>query len=339
MDTSPNLATGQLLFLLPSVLDHHPRNMRWVYPPQDVAEMADSIRAHGGVLIPLIVVPNGKVGHYYIVDGNLRLEGARLLGAACPPLKCEVVSQTVAEQKLAMLVANTRRWNVDRVSEARHYHSLITDDGLTVAQISQRTGVKETRIYTCLKILVLDLPIQTLMMQGALYADPRVVTALLSIPNAEARVKLAEKFAEQQASVRSIQAACAHLCERLANPKSHLRKKQAATPAPRIPRSGPAVPMLDGAAWRAERDRPRADQTIAWDALRASAREMCNACDIKTTTLKAQIAEPAWAILSHAAHATCAACSVRDAETTCAQCPGVELLRRIIDSSKGDSHV
>jgi len=317
---------GQIVLLNVSQLKHHPRNMRRFYPIDEVCQMGKSIRAQGGLIQPMLVVPNGEPDCYYVVDGNMRLAGGRLLGAECPPLRAEIVDAQAAEQKLTMIVANTVRFDVDPVSEGLHYRSLMQDDGLTVGQICDRTGANTKRIYDRLKLTELDGPIQALMAHHKLNYDYRVAVALLSIPDPAARVKIAEKLAEQRATTPAILAACAKLCEMLANPKSRASRSRAAR------RPDHMTPMLALARQRARSgDLPPDSQPVSPPALRAAARQMCNACDIKTTVLKAQIAEPAWSLISHAAHATCANCSLREIETACAQCPGVELLRRIVE--------
>ena len=130
--------------LKPKNLLTHPRNMRRFYPSKDVQEMANSIAAAGGVLQSMIVVKNGKdhSHKYFVVDGNVRLAGANLLGDKCPPLKCEVVTQSKAEQQLSMIIANQIRYDVDPVSEGIHYKAL-HEEGLSCREISKRTGIYE----------------------------------------------------------------------------------------------------------------------------------------------------------------------------------------------------
>ena len=96
-------------------LSHHPRNMRRFYPEAQVAEMAASMKARG-LEQALIVVPNGKRGQYWVVDGNLRLEGARRLGNHCSALKCEVRTRAAADQLLTMAVTNRLLLSVSRSS-------------------------------------------------------------------------------------------------------------------------------------------------------------------------------------------------------------------------------
>jgi ParB/RepB/Spo0J family partition protein len=347
---------GQTVLLDISQLKHHPRNMRRFYPIDEVRQMGESIHANGGLIQPMLVVPperqpkDGEPDCFYVVDGNMRLAAGRFLGAQCPPLAAMIVEAGAAEQRLMMITANTLRFDVDPVSEGLHYRSLMRDDGLTTGQICDRTGANTKRVYDRLKLTELDAPIQTLVAHHKLSHDYRVAVALLGIPDAAARVKLAEKLAEQKATIPAILAACTRLCETLANPKSRISaqgrsaRRGRASPRP-DPRLAPdqigggtdrgQTPMLALARQRARSgDLPPDSRHTSWPGMRAAARQMCDACDIKTTALKSQIAEPAWSLISHAAHATCANCNLRELETACAECPGVEFLRRILDSAE-----
>ena len=86
--------------------------------------MAESIRAANGVIQAMIVTPSDKEGNYFVIDGNVRLHGARVLGMECPKLKCEVVSTPMAQQMLAMIITAKFRYEPDPISEALHYKRL-----------------------------------------------------------------------------------------------------------------------------------------------------------------------------------------------------------------------
>ena len=117
------MRTKEIIFLNCDQLIPHPQNMRKYFPDDQVREMADSILAHDGVIEPLVVT-KGKNGKYGVVDGNMRLAGARLLGDKCPALECKVVDIAAADQLLAMVSANKVRYDVDPVSEALHFRAL-----------------------------------------------------------------------------------------------------------------------------------------------------------------------------------------------------------------------
>lgn len=295
-----------ILLKLKNILTH-PRNMRRFYPADKVREMANSIEAGGGVLNPLIVVHEGKKhGHrYLVVDGNLRLAAGRLLGDKCPPLECKVVEQREAEQLLSMVVANQVRYDVDPVSEGLHYKALQAE-GMSVRDISKRTGVYEARI-TKRRILA-DLPeaVQKLVAEGRLPADDKAARALLVLPEKRA-VKLAERLARNpNVKISTIISAA----ERLAHGNGNGRS--AKNPASE----------LSGA--RATQRKP-----VRHHELRDAVGAVCQACNQYEGKLR-QTPEPAWASVVHAADATCGACPLKEMHSVCAACPVVSLLKKLV---------
>lgn len=301
------MITKTLLSLKPKNLVTHPKNMRRFYPAEQVREMANSIAAAGGVLQPLIVIESEeKNSHKYIVvDGNMRLTAARLLEDKCPPLECKVVDRTEAEQLLSMVIANQVRYDVDAVSEGLHYKAL-QDEGLSVREISKRTGVYEIRIYGRLLLSKLEEPVQKLIAEGKLPHDERVARALLTLKPATRR-KLAERLAQNpNTKISTILTAC----ERLA-PKDESAKKS----------KRPAA-ELSGAL--------HGKGSTAPSAIREAARKACQSCNQYEGKLT-KTAEPAWALVVHGADKTCEVCPLRDMQNICGSCPAVQLLKRLID--------
>lgn len=315
-----------LLMLRLSQCKTHPTNMRRVYPVGDVRQMAESIRGRRGLIHALLVIDNDD-GTYTVVDGNKRLAGGRLLGDACPLLKAEVVEQSLAEQHLTMVAANIVRFEVDPISEAMHYQRLI-DEGYPKVAIAEQTGTYYARITNRLELLRYELPLQDLVAQGKLPVGQNVIEALMAIPDSAARVKLATRMAEQEASARAIVFAAGVLCGQLANPNSKASRahKPVGRP-PKLPRP-PVMPMVPMAQTESGYGIPD-NAPPSWPMIRATARAMCRQCDIKLETLRDKVDEPAWSQIVHAADETCAGCNVREVEGACKGCPGLEFLQRL----------
>jgi ParB/RepB/Spo0J family partition protein len=296
----------ELLHLKPAQLLTHPRNMRRFYPVEQVREMANSILAAKGVIEPLIVTKETKGGKWLVIDGNMRLAGARLLEKDCPPLDCKVVDNTEAEQLLTMVAANQVRYDVDPVSEGLHYKSLQVE-GLSVREISKRTGVYEIRIANRKILADLDEPIQKLIAAGKFPADPRVARALLKLTPA-VRVKLATRISENpNAKLKTILRAC----EQLLEDKQPTRKlKHPATD-------------LSGAV------REGKNKNLTAKNIRAAAKEICKRCNQMEDRLR-EGEEPAWSMVSHAADDTCNNCELKDMQRICSCCPAVQLLRNLV---------
>lgn len=201
-----------LIYCSPDQLKIHPENIRAYYPPNDVAEMAASIRAMNGVLQALLVIYGDQPDHYLIVDGNLRLMAGRLLGPDCPPLKCEVIAADHARQLLVM-AATGLHYPKDPVSEGRHYRRLVSDEGYSVEEIARRTGISRATIDSRLALLDLDEDIQRLVVEGKISKDIRVTRALRAIPDPATRVKLARRFARHSTGIPAIVKSCRFVLE------------------------------------------------------------------------------------------------------------------------------
>ena len=306
MKTKPQIKSQTLLRLRPDQLLQHPRNMRKFYPETQVREMADSILAQGGVLEPLLVVKDkaGK-GKYLVVDGNMRLAGARVLGARCPALDCKVVTMAEVNQLLAMVSANQVRYDVDPVSEALHYQAL-RDQGLSIRDISKRTGVYEARIINRIVLAQLEPEIQTLIADGKLPSSHLVASALLRL-TAGVRLRLVKKLAANpNTKIETILRAC----ENLAQGKNEKLKR----PAVQLSQ----IQDLKG--------------VVKTKALRRAASSTCRFC---SQWEPEPGREPAWSVVAHAADSTCAGCDLREMRTICESCPAVELLRNLRSAGKG----
>lgn len=302
------MRTKEIILLKPNQLTMHPRNMRRFYPADQVREMADSILASEGVLEPLIVTKD-KSGKYQVVDGNMRLAGARLLQDKCPPLECKVVDQTAAEQQLAMVIANQVRYDVDPVSEGLHYKAL-QDEGLTIREISKRTGVYEVRINNRIILARLEQPIQQFIIDGKLPCSHLVAAELLKLP-AKTRIRLATRAANNpNIKIKTIIKACLNLSA------GATRKK--------LKRPAVQLAGIEGQ-----------EGNVTAKELRLAAARACKTCNQFDADLMHGRA-PAWAIVAHAADDTCSSCDLRDMQKICGCCPAVELLRKL-KAAKGGS--
>ncbi len=293
------------LLLRPGKLEPHPENVRQRYIESEVEEMAASIRARGGVIQALEIVPSGKPGTWWVVAGNKRLLAAQRLGKDCPPLKCEPVEADRAQQLLDMAIENFVRSDPNPVDEAAHYQRMI-DAGLSVRDISRRTGIAEFKIRVRLKVAMLDKPIQDLMAAGKLPHGAPVSDALLTITDRRARVRLAERLAKNpNVNTKTITAACQRLLE---------------AGIEREPLENPAMDLgLPGGA-------PKA--SAAWAQVRATARAVCGTCDLRQSRLAAA-GNPAWSLIVHAAEEECAGCAVGHIRMVCNNCPLPAFLRRL----------
>lgn len=300
----------------------NPQQPRRHFDPAALAELSASIKAHGGVEQPIVVTLNGGPNSYILVSGERRWRATQQAGL---PTIDAIIKPKKSDRELAesALLENLHRADLSAVEEARAYQYLIDRHGLSVLDVADRTGKATSQIYNRLTWLKLEEAIQELVVAGQLQGDVKVATALLKLPAGRTRVDLAKKLSQSHATLQAILLACNKLVDQQSarhpttDRDQHPMKHQAISQSGVKPAAGAAYPL---------------------PAVRAAAKAMCARCDIQTDVLRGQVAEPAWTLIAHAADAVCEACNVRSVRGACAACPGVDLLRRLLDSTTGTTH-
>lgn len=310
----------------------HPQNIRRVYPAEGIRELANSIQSNGGVWQPLIVTPTSERDVYVVIDGNRRHRAAQSLGDACPMLECKIVAADLADQMLAMVTVNFLREDPDPISEALHYRLLITQERLSHMEVARRSGVAPIRISSRLRLLDLDEGLQALIAAGELPSDKRAADALMSVPDAELRIQMAQRLAADRASIKAIILACNNAVRRLGKRNDTDRRR--GRPADITEADLPGMPMRARAQLKADVTMPVSGATSV-ATLREAARNMCSTCDTRMSQLGGYT-EPAWLLIGQNADAICQKCNVREVVGACASCPGVELLRSLLAAKKAN---
>ena len=113
-----------------------------------LAELADSIRAHG-VLQPLLVRPSAD-GSYRLVAGERRYRAARMAGLTEVPVT--VREMTDEEESVFALIENLQREDLNAIEEAEGLKQLIDTYGLTQEQAAARVGKSRTAVTNALRL-------------------------------------------------------------------------------------------------------------------------------------------------------------------------------------------
>lgn len=308
-------------------LEPDPDNPRAFFPPEDVQAMAQSIQEGRGVDQALIVTEDPeKPGHYRLIDGHVRWAAAKMLGAAAPRLKCEVRPPMPRRERLLIMARTSRlHFDKDALSEARHYLKLLTEEGMSQIELARAIGASPALIASRLRLLELDPEVQEFVAAGQLSKDPRVVSAINSIEDRAARLKLAAELARRRASIRSCEMAAERLRLQLAQTGRHEKRRQA--------RRDGQEPSLQIAAERLDGELPPDEVRRTWPAVREAAAQACRACDVRASVLE-DIEEPAWTILAHGAEQTCRDCGLARVRAACESCPLPEYLVRLVRSTE-----
>lgn len=137
-----NISTNKLI--------PHPNNPRKELG--DLTELADSIKAQG-VLQNLTVVKNEE-DNYTVIIGHRRLEAAKQAGLSDVP--CSIAVMDMKTQLSTMLLENMQRIDLTPYEQAKGFQTCL-DFGVTIDELSAKTGLSKTTVRHRLKILELDL--------------------------------------------------------------------------------------------------------------------------------------------------------------------------------------
>lgn len=167
---------------------------------QDALEaLADSISKEG-LLQPILVRP--KDDKYQIIAGERRYHACKMVGLEKVPVR--VLDMNEEETLRVALIENLQRSDLNAIEEARGYRNLMQVGNLTQAQVAEAVSKSRSSIANSLRLLELPEDIQAYLYEGKISAGH--ARAILSIPEVEKRMKLAEKIAEEKLSVREAEA-------------------------------------------------------------------------------------------------------------------------------------
>jgi len=179
---------------------------RRTFSDESLAELAESIRAHG-VIQPLVVRPVGG-GKHLIVAGERRWRAARLAGLSEVPA---LVRELDAKQSIEIaLVENLQREDLNPIEEALGYKRLMDEAGLTQSEAAGRVGKSRPYVANALRLLVLPDDAQQLVRTGLLSAGH----ARALVPLGKNASAAAKRAADEGLSVRQTE----ELAKRLAKP-------------------------------------------------------------------------------------------------------------------------
>jgi len=193
--------TSELLDLPVDTIHPNPRQPRRRFEPEATAGLAASLRRQG-VLQPIVVRPRPQ-GGYELIAGERRWRAAREAGIDTLPALVREVDDR--DTLLLALVENVARENLSPVEEARAYASLVDEFELSLGDLAEQVGRSKPSISNRLRLLELPEEILWMLARGELTEGH--ARAVLSVPEDEARVRLARRVVREGMTVRSTERA------------------------------------------------------------------------------------------------------------------------------------
>lgn len=184
--TPASVDEGKVWFIPVSKITADPNQPRKKFDPQELDQLAASIKEHG-VLQPVLVVEKND-GGYELVAGERRWRASQLAGMTTIPA---LIKKLADQQKVEIsLIENIQRQDLDPIEEAFAYKRLMEEFNLTQQQVSEKVGKSRPAVANAIRLL--DLP-------------PQVQAALVDrkINSGQARALLALSTAQEQLSMLS----------------------------------------------------------------------------------------------------------------------------------------
>jgi len=205
----------------PEQIRPNPQQPRTYFNEDELALLGRSMADHGQQQ-PILVEETGD--GYLLIAGERRWRAARAVGL---PALTAVVRPASAEtadhdRLLLAMIENLHRSEMGPIDVARGWQQLIDEHGYDIERVAAEFGRNPVTVANHLGWLELEPEIQDLVNRGRLPRNHKVRQALLSIPSAQARVKLAQAAAEKNLTLPGLVRACKILAEQL---------KQAAGPS------------------------------------------------------------------------------------------------------------
>lgn len=177
----------------------NPRQPRQAIPPEALAELAASIRAHG--LIQPIVVTAAAADEptpYFLIAGERRWRAARLAGLTTVPV---VIKEASPQEMLELaLVENIQRADLNPLEEAVAYQTLMDEFGLTQEQVADRVGKSRVAVANIVRLLRLPQPVKNALIEETIREGH--ARALLGLNDGQSMVEALHVVINRGLSVR-----------------------------------------------------------------------------------------------------------------------------------------
>ncbi len=167
--------------------------------PEELLELADSIREHG-VIEPLIVTKN-KEGNFDLIAGERRWRASQLAKLKTVPV---VVKEASPQQILELaVVENVQRADLNPLEEGMAFEQLAEKFKLTHQEIAQKVGLSRPAIANKIRLLNLPDEIKKGLLERRI--DEGHARAILGLASKEAMLATYKIIIRDKLSVRAVE--------------------------------------------------------------------------------------------------------------------------------------
>lgn len=189
------METQEIVQLSIEELQANPLQPRGLITPEGLVDLIDSIKEHG-ILEPLVVAktPAG----YQIIAGERRWRAAKHAGLSHVPA---IIKETTPRGMLELaLVENVQRVDLNPLDRAKGFERLISEFGLTNADISKRIGKSTAYVSNTLRLLQLPDALKDGLLSGLVTEGH--ARALAAIEDSQLMIEAYKIILRESGSVR-----------------------------------------------------------------------------------------------------------------------------------------
>lgn len=185
----PNLPVDQI--------SPNPHQPRMTIKPEDLIELADSIRENG-VVQPLIVTKRADKD-YVLIAGERRMRAAQLADVKTVPV---VVREASPQQMLELaIIENVQRKDLNSIEEALAFNQLKEKFDLSHQEIGKKMGLNRVTVVNKIRLLNLPDQVKQLVLDEKLSEGH--ARALLGIPDNDSMIAAADVVLRKRLSVHA----------------------------------------------------------------------------------------------------------------------------------------
>lgn len=175
----------------------NPRQPRSQFHPEEIDELATSIRQHG-ILQPLIVSYEEENSKYILIAGERRWLAAKQAGLDFVPA---IIREVSDQERLELaLVENLQRTDLNPLEAAEAYRQLSEDFHCSHEQISMRVGKSRAAITNTIRLLKLPFEIKQALIENKISEGH--ARSLLSLPTPESQTSALHTILSHNLNVR-----------------------------------------------------------------------------------------------------------------------------------------
>jgi ParB family chromosome partitioning protein len=163
----------------------NPDQPRKTFAPEELQELADSIREKG-VLQPILVrSAPGKTNQYEIIAGERRWRASQIAGLAeIPALVKNLTDESAME---IALIENVQRENLNAIEESAAYENLMSKCGYGLEDVAKLIGKSVSYLRNILRLGALPESVKKMVTEGLLSATHARTLAVAENPGALAK--------------------------------------------------------------------------------------------------------------------------------------------------------